>query len=146
MPLPAFDESGNLPEGFHVASLSDVVARFGFGSDQRNLVTDSLRHIHSLAMQTGKLDKLIVFGSYVSDKLEPNDVDVILVLTDEFRLDDCPSESLSLFDHSRADTELGASIFWIRPGMLLGEPLEQFLSHWQTKRGGGRRGIVEIRA
>ena len=146
MAISAFDESGNLPEGFHVASLPEVISRFGCGSEQRELVTESLRQIHDLAIRTGKLDKLIVFGSYVSDKLEPNDVDVILVLRDDFRLEGCSSESLALFDHTRADIELGASIFWIRPGMLLGEPLEQFLSHWQTKRGGGRRGTVEIRA
>jgi hypothetical protein len=44
----------------------------------------------------------------------------------------------------RADDELGASVFWVRPEMLLGEPLEQFLAFWQTKRDGKRRGIVEI--
>jgi hypothetical protein len=31
------------------------------------------------------------------------------------------------------------------PDMLLGEPLEQFLAHWEMKRDGRRRGIVEIR-
>ena len=86
-----------------------------------------------------------VFGSYVSDVAEPNEVDVILVMQDDFRLASCPAESLVLFDHSRADAELGASVFWVRPGMLLGEPLEQFLAHWERKRDGRRRGIVEIR-
>jgi hypothetical protein len=27
---------------------------------------------------------------------------------------------------------------------LLGEPLDQFLAFWQTKRDGRRRGVVEI--
>ena len=75
----------------------------------------------------------------------PNDVDVILVMQDDFRLATCLAESLVLFDHSRADAELGASVFWVRPGMLFGEPLEQFLAHWERKRDGSRRGIVEIR-
>jgi len=83
-------------------------------------------------------------GSYVSDVNEPNDVDVILVMRNEFRAEDCPAESLVLFDHARANHELGASIFWVRPDMLLGEPLEQFLAFWQTKRDGRRRGVVEI--
>ena len=50
-----------------------------------------------------------------------------------------------LFDHARADAELRASVFWVRPGMLLGEPLDQFLAYWERKRDGRRRGIVEIR-
>jgi len=49
-----------------------------------------------------------------------------------------------IFDEARANDELGASVFWIRPNMLLSEPLEQFLSFWQIKRDGQRRGVVEI--
>jgi hypothetical protein len=75
---------------------------------------------------------------------EPNEIDVILIMRDDFRSEDCPPESLLLFDHTRANDELGASVFWIRPEMLLGEPVEQFLAFWQTKRDGRRRGLVEI--
>jgi hypothetical protein len=31
MPLPAFNENGDLPEGVHKASLDEVIARFGHG-------------------------------------------------------------------------------------------------------------------
>jgi len=144
MPLPEFNEFGDLPEGRHLASLDEVVARFGTGLPQRCGVTDVLCRIHALAVSTGHLDRMVIYGSYVSTKPEPNDVDVILVMQNTFATDTCPKESLLLFDHARADEELGASIFWIRPDMLLGEPLEQFLSHWERKRDGCRRGIVEI--
>ncbi len=144
MPLPAFNEFGDLPEGMHPASLAEVIARFGSGTGQRVVVTDRLRRIYQLAAATGHLDRLIVFGSYVSDVSEPKDVDVVLVMRNDFRPEECPAESAVLFDHARANDELGASIFWIRPEMLLGEPLEQFLAFWQTKRDGRRRGIVEI--
>lgn len=144
MPLPEFNEFGDLPEGSHPASLDEVAARFGSGSVQRQAVTDRLRRVHRLALATGHLDRLLVFGSYVSDVNEPNDVDVILVMRNDFRSEDCPAGSSVLFDHVRASDELGASVFWIRPDMLLGEPLEQFLAFWQTKRDGRRRGVVEI--
>ena len=97
-----------------------------------------------LAVATRHLDRLVIFGSYVSEVNDPNDVDVILVMRNEFRAEECPAESAALFDHARANDELGASIFWVRPDMLLGEPLEQFLAFWQTKRDGRRRGVVEI--
>ena len=96
-------------------------------------------------MATGHLDRLLVFGSYVTDEPGPNDVDVILVMQNEFRPEDCPEESAVLFNHSRADTELGASIFWIRPDLLMGEPLDEFLAFWQMTRDGRRRGVVEVR-
>src|SRR5437588_29495 len=144
MPLPGFNEFGDLPEGIHSASLGEILSRFGSGTAQRKAVTDSLQRISQLAVMTGSLDRLLVFGSYVSDVDEPNDVDVILVMRNGFRPEDCPAESAVLFDHARANDELGASVFWVRPDMLLGEPLEQFLAFWQTKRDGRRRGVVEI--
>jgi hypothetical protein len=144
MPLPEFNEFGDLPEGKHPASLAEVVARFGSWTSQRVAVTDRLQRIYQLAEATGHLDRLLVFGSYVSDVSKPNDVDVILVMPNDFRSEDCPAESSVLFNHARANAELGASIFWIRSDMLLGEPLEQFLAFWQHKRDGQRRGVVEI--
>ncbi len=87
---------------------------------------------------------MLVFGSYVSDVGEPNDVDVILVMRNEFRAEGCPVESAVVFDHTRAHDELGASVSWVRPDLLLGEPLERFLAFWQIKRDGRRRGVVEV--
>lgn len=66
-------------------------------------------------------------------------------MRNDFMTENCPAESLVLFDHARVHEELGASVFWVRPDMLLGEPLEQFLAHWERKRDGTRRGIVEVR-
>jgi hypothetical protein len=145
MPLPEFNEAGDLPEGIHPASLAEVVLRFGSGTGPRLAVTARLQRIYDLAMATRALDRLVVFGSYVSAVPAPNDVDVILVMREEFNPNSCPAESLPLFAHGRAAAELGASVFWVRPGMLLGEPLDQFLAHWQRKRDGSLRGIVEIR-
>lgn len=146
MPFPDFAESGDLPAGRHEASLDEVLARFGSGTPRRVAVSDRLRRIHAPATATGHLDRLVIFGSYVSDVEEPYDVDVILVMRGDFTSSSCPAQSLVLFDHARADEELGASIFWIRPDMLLGEPLDEFLTLWETKRDGSRRGIVEIRS
>ena len=51
----------------------------------------------------------------------------------------------SICPHAHAERQFGASIFWIRPAMLLlAEPLESFIARWQIKRGGGRRRILEV--
>jgi hypothetical protein len=146
MSLPEFNEFGDLPEGVHVVSLAEIITRFGSGSSLREAVTDRLQRIYELAIGTGGLDRFIVFGSYVSDKSAPNDVDVIQVMQDDIHHKACTPEALALFDHNRAASELGASIFWVRPGMLLGEPLDHFIAHWQVKRDGRKRGIVEAHA
>jgi uncharacterized protein DUF6932 len=145
MPLPAFESSGDLPVGIHEATLEEVVARFGAGSERRRAATATLERVVGLAQTTGKLDRLIVFGSYVTAKPEPNDVDVVLAMHDDFRAEACPAEAHCLFDHREAEAALGASVFWVRPSMLFLETLEEFILHWQVKRDKTRRGIVEVK-
>ena len=85
MPLPAFDSRGDLPEGVYKAAFDEVVAHFGHGTPQRQLVTARLRRIYKLARATGKLERFVIFGSYITAKLEPNDVDILIVVRDDFR-------------------------------------------------------------
>jgi hypothetical protein len=104
-----------------------------------------LKLLHRLAGRTGKLVRFIIFGSFVSAAPEPRDVDVVLVMAADFKIEDAPRECRTLFSHSDADARYAASIFWVREGMLP-EPLrEQFFEAWQTKKDGTKRGIVEVK-
>ena len=144
MPLPQFNVLGDLPPNVHRATLDEAVRRFGGQTIRRDACTRRLMHVEELARRTGHLQRLVVFGSYVTAKPEPNDVDVILVMKDSFRLEECPTESRGLFDHPVAQARYGASVFWIRPGMLIEETVEEFILYWQIKRGGDKRGIVDV--
>jgi hypothetical protein len=144
MPLPDFNSYGDLPEGLHQATIDEVIERFGAGT-RRAIITQRLVRIYRRAEATSKLERLIIFGSYITAKPEPNDVDVILIMRDDFRLDACDEETRKLFDHTQAAQEFGGSIFWIRPSMLILETLDEFVRHWQIKRDRTRRGIVEVR-
>jgi predicted nucleotidyltransferase len=144
MALGEFNAFGDLPPGIHKTSLSEVMERFGRGSDQRRKVAKRFRRVLEIAKATGKLRRCVIFGSFVTNKPEPNDVDLILVMDVAFLLSSCTVEQLPLFDHLQAQSLFGASVFWICPTGLLFETEEDFLSHWQVKRDGTRRGIVEI--
>jgi len=144
MPLPELDSNGDLPIGVHRASLDEVIARFGHGTPQRQLVTTRLLRVLKLADGTGKLERFIIFGSYVTAKPDPNDVDIILIISDDFRQQECSVEAEPLFDHLRAQREFGASVFAIRPFQVLLETVDSFVSHWQIKRDKSQRGIVEV--
>ena len=144
MPLPAFDNRGDLPVGVHQATLAEVIERFGHGAPQRELVMARLLHIYELAQRTGKLLRFIIFGSYVTTKPEPNDVDIVLIMRDDFREEDYTEDVLPVLNHLRAHDELGASVFWTRPGAGLLETVDEFIAHWQTTRELTSRGIVEV--
>ncbi len=144
MALPEFNSQGDLPEGLHQATLAEVLERFGPGSEARREATAVLQRIHQLVTATGKLDRFVIFGSYITAKAEPQDVDVVLVMKDDFSLAACDEETRMLFDHQRAEAEVRASIFWLCPSVLLRGSLEDFLLGWGTKRDLTRRGIVEV--
>jgi hypothetical protein len=144
MPLPNIDETGDLPPGVHRATLDEVQQRFGAVGGQRDTCTRRLSHIYDLAQRTGHVQRFIIFGSYVTAKSDPNDIDVVLVMDDAFRLEDCPIEARGLFDHALAQARYGASIFWARPGMLIEASIEEFIAYWEVTRDGSRRGIVEV--
>jgi hypothetical protein len=144
MSLPDVNELGDLPLGLHQARLDEAVARFGQGTPQRQAVTARLLRIHRLVAATGGLARFVIFGSYVTAKPEPNDVDIVLVMRDDFQVTACDEETLQVFDHSRAQQALGASLFWTRPYMLFAETVDQFITHWQIKRDKTLRGIVEV--
>lgn len=145
MPIPQLNENGELPKGVHQATLDDVVARFGGSTERRRAATAGLQRIHDLAATTGKLDRIIIFGSFVTAKPEPNDVDVVLVMIDDFEVAKCDATTRKLFDHEAAQREFGASIFWIRPSLLILDTIEEFIAYWQIKRDRTHRGIVEVR-
>lgn len=142
--LPPFNLEGDLPPGVYPATWAEVLERFGADWGQRGACTRRLAHIYELARRTEHLERFVVFGSYVTAKANPNDVDVVLVMDDSFRLENCPMESRGLFDHAVAQARYGASVFWMRPALLLGERLEEFIGYWQMKRGGGQRGMVDV--
>ncbi len=141
--LPAFNEEGDLPPGVHRATLAEVLERFGQGSVQRRAVAARLSRLHQLAVSTGQLARFVVFGSFVTAKADPNDVDVVLLMEDSFDLAAVTGEAALVFQHLEADAHFGASVFWTkRAGALGGE--QAMIDYWQLRRGGGQRGIVEI--
>ncbi len=146
MPLPDFNSQGDLPPGVYQATLDEVLLRFGGGTAQRQAVTARLLQIWQLANTTGRTDRLVLFGSYITAKPDPNDIDILLVMRDDFDIQGCDEPTRGLLDHTQAAERFGASVFWIRPALLLLETLEEFITHWQIKRDGTRRGIVVLRA
>ena len=145
MPLPNLNHEGELPEGIYQATIEEVIAQFGSGTEQRMIVTERLQRIYQLAKDTGHLQHLLIFGSYIITKPKPNDIDVVIIFDDDFDMVTCSEEVKKLLDHQQAATEFGARVFWIRPSLLFFETIDEFIAGWQVKRDGTYRGIIEVR-
>ena len=143
MRLPSYTVNGDLPPGIHRATLAEVLESFGRGIPQRLLVGLRLERVYNVAWATGHLARCVVFGSFVTAKPLPNDVDDFLLMEATFDVSQLTGEARLFFEHTAAQTRFGASVFWLRRLALLDDE-QTTLSHWQITREGYRRGIVEI--
>ena len=111
MPVPEFNSEGDLPEGVHRASLIELLDRFGNRTDLRQQATDALLLMLNLARGTACLDRFIIFGSYITAKAEPNDVDLFLVMSSQFDVDNQTGNTREMFTHRQAQRSFNASVF-----------------------------------
>lgn len=142
-PWPEFDKNGDLPTGIYQATIVEVLKHFGTSTLQRQIVARRLERVYNLARSTGQLARFAIFGSFVTAKPDPNDVDIFMVMEDTFDSSHLTGETAIIFDHMAAQNTEGASVFWIRRiAAISGE--QAALEHWQVKRDKTKRGIVEV--
>lgn len=83
MALPDLDAKGNLPPGRHDASVEEVRAAFVDPFDQshsRRAIFDWWTELRDALTELGAYEARWLAGSFVSDKPQPNDIDLITVL------------------------------------------------------------------
>lgn len=141
MTFPEFNENGDLPVDVYQATLQEVVEHFGNGSLQRQLVAGRLKKIYFFAKATNQVLRFIVYGSFVTAKENPNDIDIFMLMKDDFNPDEISGKSRLIFKHLTTQEYEGASIFWGTKSGIIGDARE-FIKGWQIKRDKTRRGIV----
>lgn len=91
--IPDLDDYGNLPPGIYPASLDEIDQRFARGTESRLAEMQSLRWLVDLAARTG-VQRLVIDGSSVTKKREPNDIDCVLLIGPGFPRDRQAEEQL----------------------------------------------------
>ena len=79
MGIPSFTDQGFLPPGEHVCSLVEVASRFGVGGKRRELWLLFEKFV-SIELRPRFAELIYINGSFVTDKADPCDVDVVLDL------------------------------------------------------------------
>ncbi len=141
--FPEFNANGDLPTGIYRGTLNQVVEYFGATTLRRRQLARRLERIYQFAFDTGHLARFILFGSFVTAKPTPGDIDVFMLMDNGFDVSLVTGEAALIFDHLTTQNYEGASIFWIRRLAILDSEAETIM-HWQIKRDQSRRGIVEV--
>jgi hypothetical protein len=139
--IPEFRDDGYLPDGLHLATEADVTFRFGTDTPRRRRLALRLRRWIELSRAVSA-KRLLVDGSFVTSKLQPNDVDAVVWLPGDFvervstgNLEAMELETLLLTRHPE-------EIFAAEDRRDWDDWLEFFS---RTRESDGRRkGVVEI--
>jgi hypothetical protein len=95
MPIPALDENGLLPEGIHECTYTEIEVAFGQSQWKPELPSSTRRTVlceercrlcsrlrdYLTALEHAELEvEVLVDGSFVTNKPDPQDIDLIIVL------------------------------------------------------------------
>ena len=141
--LPEFNSEGDLPSGVHLAAWQEFHSRFGLATPRRVWLFGRLRALVELATSTGKLRRIFVWGSFVTIKPAPRDLDILLIMDEDFEVERIAPSAREIFDSTRAKLRFESDVFWARAS-IGEEVLQTWLETYQTSRTFQKRGIVEL--
>jgi len=112
--LPELTARGELPTGVHLADWQEFEAQFGRASPRRVWLSSRLRALLELADTSGQLRRAFVWGSFVTSKPAPKDLDILLIMDEDFKVDQIPAPARAVFDSVRAKLLFESDVFWAR--------------------------------
>ncbi len=139
--LPAMNGTF-LPVGDHQASWADVEASFG-GNQRRQAFCERLKELIDRARNCGFL-RVYVFGSFISAKPDPGDVDLMWVYRSGLDFDTLSQDCRDLLNYATMKAREGWDIWCCSDDPAV---LEDLLSGWRKSKppGSMERGIIFIR-
>jgi len=124
--IPAFTEQGFLPPGIYQATLDECKERFVVfqQSDRRLRLFVQLEKLLDQAARAGIVKRILIAGSFVSAKPEPNDFDCIVVLDPSI-----VGKLLRPFEYNLVSRQMARRMFGgdIMPALDHSTALQQYL-------------------
>lgn len=145
--LPQFDSQGDLPPGIHAASLDEIENRFGLfaASDRRVRLFALLKLVVSMARDASIVEHLLIAGSFVTSKPQPNDVDVILLISSNVDFDELTPIQCAVADQDalrRTIRSGDVDALALRDGTIRALKAIEF---FRTNRHNKAVGLVEVK-
>lgn len=147
MPIPDLDEDGFLPGGVHDCSIDEIGEAFGRfrRTSQRPTSFGNLMSFYEELRQSGLIQALIVNGSFVTAKEEPNDIDLLVVLRakHDFSAQLSPT-GYNLLSRRRVQRRYHFDVLVARSGSA---EYDEYCGFFQQVRGNPERqeGILKVR-
>lgn len=143
--IPAFTDRGTLPHGIHPATMEEIRARFARfrRSDRRIRLFNCFAAYVEAARTTHVVVHLYLVGSYVTNKDEPNDIDLLIIFSEEIVFQRIRPAEYNLIHKNGIRRVFGSSID-AQPVQANSPLAEEMLQFFQSDREGEPIGIVEV--
>lgn len=143
MAIPPFNEKGLLPEGIYLCTLKEAQERFATSEHRANL-WNQLIQVIGIMKKAELSGTLLIDGSYVTDKVIPGDIEIILDVRTEYP--EKIGKALIFFNdfHNRLKTNFGIDWYPNLPG---GNDFSVFFQYTRTTEKtpvGTKKGILRI--
>jgi hypothetical protein len=144
--LPEFDSDGDLPPGIHRADLVEIEKQFGqfAASDRRVKLYTKLRQVVEMAKFSGIVQRLILGGSFVTAKTEPNDVDLIVVITKDLEIESLAQSQYVMADRDALQRVLKGDDFDVIIVREGARRMQTIIEFFQSNRDNKAVGVVEV--
>ena len=145
--IPPFNDDGWLLEGIYDCTIDEAAVRLGSfqNSDRRPQLWARFTEFIREAKVCGFMKAVLVDGSFVTTKPDPNDIDLVIVVAAayDFSKDLSPSQ-YNLLAQQRVRRRFGFDIVVVKDGS---EDLEQAVAFFQQikQRPGVKKGLLRIR-
>jgi hypothetical protein len=137
--IPAFYDENNLPPGRHSCTLMEIGDRFGQGERRQKLFA-RLCTLAALGKECG-FRALVIFGSFVSSKLEPGDIDLFWITHPEIDTDTLRAECKAILDSEKTKAEFNFDVFWCPDEQ---GSVDRMTALWGQDRSFRDRGLLMI--
>jgi predicted nucleotidyltransferase len=127
-----------------IASLDDLRIRFGTSTPRRQFLFRQLEIVIDQLLITRSVKQIYLFGSFVSGKASPNDVDLLVVMNAGFSTTQLGGKVLELFQHDVCRIRYQADLFWVTE--VVGNPrIEDLLEVFSRDREGRAQSVIEVK-
>ncbi len=144
MNLPELNADGYLEPGIYLARLSEVLERFGTGTPARERQGALLRLIVESARKYPTIKRILLWGSFISTKPEPGDLDYSIVVDPRHRFATIEPEYKRFFVPFDARVHYGTDPSYLVLYEYPPEPFAEIILFFCEDRDGRQRGILEV--
>jgi hypothetical protein len=146
MPIPDYDVGGVLPPGVHLCTMDEVKERFARfrNSDRRVRLYRQLLEYVDKACDISAVQALIIDGSFVTDKAEPGDIDLIVIVSAALLEEQSLSPHVyNVLSKRQVKKKFDFDLFVVRDGS---EELQKQVEFFSQVRGrsGARKGLLRV--